>query len=326
MQAETKRVLITGASGQIGTELTRALRDRFGVENVIASDLCSGSEQQHNLDEEGPFIAIDVTEKAVLRAVVEDESVDTIVHLAALLSWDSEKEPDLAWEVNVIGTMNVLNLARDRKLTQVFLPSSIAVFGPNTSKEKTPTDTILRPATMYGVTKVTGELVGKYYAKRWGLDVRGVRYPGIISAERLPSGGTTDYAVEMFYAAVKGEPYTCFVKKETRLPMMYMPDCIKATLDLMAAPRDRLVHHTDFNICGLSFTAEALASAIRRHIPDFECRYAPDERQRIADAWPHTLDDTPAREEWGWRPAFDLESMTLDMLERLRGKRLKNLL
>jgi nucleoside-diphosphate-sugar epimerase len=314
-----QRILITGAGGQIGSELIDALQNRFGADNVIASDIHQIDMDTHN---NGASYLLDVTNETRLRQIAVKERIDMVVHLAALLSWDSEKVPDNAWEINVVGTLNVLKTARDLHLHQVFLPSSIAVFGPDTPKDKTPTDTVLRPATIYGVTKVTGELLGKYFVTKWGVDVRGVRYPGIISAGTPPSGGTTDWAVEMFIAAINKRPYTCFVKKETRLPMMYMPDCIKATLELMTAPFEHLRHHTDFNISGMAFSAGELEASIRRHIPGFKCRYRPDERQAIADSWPRSLNDTAAREEWGWRPAYDLEAMTTDMIEKLNAEQL----
>ncbi len=317
---EIRRILVTGAIGQIGTELTLALRARYGDDNVVATDVVQDLDGHRELYESGPFFVLDVTEPADVVEAVRGHRIDTIVHLAALLSATGEKEPDFTWEVNVEGMLNVLNTARDLELNQVFVPSSIAVFGPGTPPENTPNDTILRPTTIYGVTKVTGELLGDYYVRKWGLDVRGLRYPGIISAGKPPCGGTTDWAVEMFYAAVKGRPYACFVREDTRLPMMYMPDCIRATLLLMETPFERLIHHTNFNICGLEFSAGELAGAIRRHVPGFECTFEPDERQAIADSWIRSMDDTPAREEWGWSPSFSLESMTRDMLDKLTNK------
>jgi nucleoside-diphosphate-sugar epimerase len=314
MSSETRKILITGASGQIGTELAVALRAKHGKDNVVASDLrrCPA------LEEAGPFFALDVLDKKAIAAAVERAGADTIVHLAAILSAVGEKNPDLAWDVNINGMLNVLDVARDMKLRQVFVPSSIAAFGPGTPLERTPNDTVLRPTTMYGVTKVAGELVCNYYVQKHGLDVRGLRYPGIISAETPPGGGTTDFAVAIFYEAVKTGRYTCFVREDTRLPMMYMPDCIKATLDLMAAPRERLVHHSDFNVGAMSFSAGELAAEIAKHVPGFTCSYAPDFRQAIADSWPRSVDDSAARAEWGWKPEHDLASMTVDMIRRLR--------
>ncbi len=218
------------------------------------------------------------------------------------------------------GTINVLNVALEREMAQVLIPSSIAAFGPETPRDNTPQDTILKPKTMYGVTKVAGELVSDYYFFKFGLDVRGLRYPGIISAETLPGGGTTDYAVEIYYKAVEEGKYTCFVREDTRLPMMYMPDCLKATIDLMEAPLDTLVHHSDFNVGSMSFSVGELTASIKKYIPGFECSYEPDFRQAIADSWPMSVDDTAAREEWGWNPSFNLDKMTQDMLEKLEKR------
>jgi nucleoside-diphosphate-sugar epimerase len=240
--------------------------------------------------------------------------------MAAVLSAVGEARPHLAWDVNINGLYNVLELARERELVRIFCPSSIAVFGPETPRNNTPQETVLRPTTMYGVSKVAGELLCEYYAARFGVDVRGVRYPGIISSETLPGGGTTDYAVAIYYEAIANKRYTCFVRADTVLPMMYMPDCIKGTIDLMEADRSRLVHHADFNMASMSFAAGELAAEIKKQIPEFECEYAPDSRQAIADSWPCSLDDSAAREEWGWNPAYDLAAMTTDMLEKL-GRR-----
>jgi nucleoside-diphosphate-sugar epimerase len=261
-----------------------------------------------------------VTDRKTVEAVVDMYGIDTIYHMAAILSAVGEERPNLAWDVNMNGLYNILEIARERKMARVFCPSSIAVFGPGTPRECTPQDTVLRPTTMYGVTKVAGELLCNYYVRRFGLDVRGVRYPGIISSETLPGGGTTDYAVAIFYEAIAHGSYTCFVREDTVLPMMYMSDCIKGTIDLMDADYAGLVHHADFNLASMSFSAAELAAEIQRHIPDFVCKYEPDRRQQIADSWPMSIDDTAAREEWGWRPEYDLASMTADMLEVL-GKR-----
>ena len=240
--------------------------------------------------------------------------------MAALLSAVGEKKPQLAWDINLNGTFRILEAARENDLARVFCPSSIAVFGPETPRRNTPNDTILKPKTMYGLTKVAGELLCDYYVRRFGLDVRGCRYPGIISYETLPGGGTTDYAVAIFFEAVKNGRYTCFLRAETRLPMMYMPDCLKATIDLMEADFAGLRHHADFNVTAMSFSAGELAAEIRKHIPDFEVTYAPDDRQAIADSWPESIDDSAAREEWGWRPDYDLTRMTEDMITVLRRR------
>jgi len=317
MPRETKRILITGACGQIGSELTPALRERYGGDNVVATDI---AEPPAALRDGGPFEFVDVTRREALEAVVERYSIDTIYHMAAVLSATGEQNPHLAWSVNTGGLYNVLEVARERELVRVFCPSSIAVFGPDTPKDGTPQETVIRPTTMYGITKLTGELLGNYYFHRFGLDVRGLRYPGIISAETLPGGGTTDYAVEIFYAALREKRYTCFLREDTVLPMMYMPDCIRATMMLMEADLSRLRHHADFNLAGLSFSAGELAAEIRKHIPEFVCEYEPDFRQQIADSWPRTIDDSAAREEWGWEPEYDLAAMVEDMLKRLRRR------
>jgi len=312
-----KRILVTGAVGQIGSELTVELRRRYGAGNVVAAGhrtrpgavLC-----------EGPFEYIDVTRRESIEEVVNKHNIDTIYHMAAILSAVGEAKPHLAWDVNINGLYNILEVAREHNLTRVFCPSSIAVFGPETPRDNTPQETVLRPRTMYGVTKVAGELLCDYYVRRFGLDVRGVRYPGIISSETLPGGGTTDYAVAIYYEAVANKRYTCFVREDTVLPMMYMPDCIKAIIDLMEADFDRLVHHADFNLAAMSFSAGELAAEIKRHIPEFEVSYEPDFRQAIADSWPRSIDDSAAREEWNWQPAFDLQAMTADMLARLQAR------
>ena len=316
-QANMDRILVTGASGQIGSELTPKLRERHGSVNVVASDIREPSEA---FISQGPYEILDVTEKERLKRVVREHEIDTIFHLAAILSATGERNPQLAWHVNILGLHNVLEVARELGLVRVFHPSSIAVFGPETPKDFTPQETVLRPKTVYGITKVTGELLGDYYFNKYGVDVRGVRFPGVISSIAPPGGGTTDYAVEIFYEAVKNGRYTCFVEERTVLPMMYMPDCLKATLNIMDADLSRLKHHTDFNVAGVSFSVGELAAEIRKHIPDFEVSYAPDYRQEIADTWPHSIDDSVAREEWDWAPQYDLESMTLDMLDCLRSR------
>ncbi|HUT76702.1 MAG TPA: NAD-dependent epimerase/dehydratase family protein, partial [Polyangia bacterium] len=303
---------------QIGSELTLALRDKYGSNNVVATG--RKTEPSKELRDSGPFHFINVADRASVEEIVKKHEIDTIVHMAALLSAVGEKNPELCWDVNMNGTINLLNIARDHGMAQVLVPSSIAVFGPGTPLENTPNDTVLKPTTMYGVTKVCGELVCDYYVRKYGLDVRGLRYPGIISSETLPGGGTTDFAVAIYYDAVKHGKYTCFVREDTRLPMMYMPDCLKATLDLMAAPFDTLKHHSDFNVGSMSFSAGDLAAEIKKHVPGFEVIYQPDFRQAIADSWPSSVDDAAARQEWGWAPAWDLEKMTVDMLRRLREK------
>ena len=316
--SDMKKILVTGACGQIGSELTPALRERYGSDNVVATDKKPPSSALHDA---GPCELMDVTRRQDIKAIVEKYNIDTIYHLAAILSAVGEEKPQLAWNVNINGLHNILEVAQERKMTRVFCPSSIAAFGPETPRGNTPQETILRPTTMYGVTKVAGELLCDYYFHHFGLDVRGVRYPGIISSETLPGGGTTDYAVEIFYQALKRQRYTCFLREDTVLPMMYMPDCIKATIDLMEADLSGLKHHSDFNLAAMSFSPAELAAEIKKHIPEFTCEYQPDFRQAIADSWPRTIDDSAAREEWGWQPSYDLAAMTADMLEKL-GQRI----
>lgn len=315
---EIRRILVTGSVGQIGSELTLALRQHFGAENVVATG--RKTPPSDALKNSGPFYFIDVAKRETLEEVVRKHNIDTIVHMAAILSAVGEQNPMRCWDVNINGTLVVLECAREHEMARVIIPSSIAAFGPETPRDRTPNDTILKPRTMYGVTKVAGELLGDYYYRKYGLDVRGLRYPGIISHETLPGGGTTDFAVAIYFEAVKNQRYTCFVREDTRLPMMYMPDCIKATIDLAVADISKLKHHSDFNVGAMSFSAGELAASIKKHIPGFVCSYEPDFRQAIADSWPMSLDDSAAREEWGWKPAYDLEAMTGDMLDVL-GRR-----
>lgn len=317
MTRAMKKILITGAAGQIGSELTRALRARFGDANVVVSDIFKPA---GGLADSGPFELLDVTDAKALDALLGKHQIDTVYHLAALLSATGEKNPQKAWHVNMAGLYNVLEAARARNLVRVFSPSSIAVFGPTTPREMTPQDTVLGPTTIYGVTKVAGELLCDYYVQKYGLDVRGCRYPGIISHLTLPGGGTTDYAVAIFYEAVKHGRYACFLREDTRLPMMYMPDCLKCTLDLMDADFARLKHHSSFNVTAMSFSAGELAAEIGKHVPGFKVTYEPDFRQAIADSWPASIDDSAARAEWDWKPDFDLAAMTTDMLAALRKR------
>ena len=309
------RILVTGALGQIGSELVPALRERYGEDQVIASDI-----RMPPRGTEGPFEFLDCTNVRQITEVVRRNQVGTIYHLAALLSAVAEGKPQIAWEVNMGSLYHVLEVARENRCS-VFHPSSIGAFGPDTPKDYTPQDTVQRPTTMYGVTKVSGELLCDYYFHRFGVDARGVRFPGIISHVTPPGGGTTDYAVEIFYEAIRHRHYTCFLEADTRLDMMYMPDAIKAAIDVMEAAPPRLAHRNAFNVTATNFTPEELAAEIRKHIPGFTLDYQVDPvRQAIADSWPNSLDDSAAREEWGWSPDFDLSSMVRDMLENLKKK------
>ena len=310
-----KKILVTGSVGQIGSELTMELRQKYGNDNVVACG--RKTKPSETLLNSGPFEYLDITDRESVEKVVKKYDIDTVYNMAAILSAVGEEKPLICWNVNINGMYNILELAREYEMTRVFVPSSIAAFGPETPRKNTPQETVLKPKTMYGVTKVTGEILGDYYFKRFGLDVRGVRYPGIISSETLPGGGTTDYAVAIFYEAIKNKKYTCFVKENTILPMMYMPDCIKGTIALMKADISKLKHHCDFNMASMSFSAGELAAEIKKRIPEFKVEYKPDFRQAIANSWPQSIDDSVARKEWGWKPSYNLSSMTKDMLEKL---------
>jgi nucleoside-diphosphate-sugar epimerase len=312
------KILVVGAVGQIGSELTLELRKLYGNENVIASTRRTPPSEK--VRESGPFEFFDVVNRQALYEVSKKYNVNIIINMAAILSAVGEKDPHLAWDINMNGLINVLEVAREMKMKQVLVPSSIAVFGPGTPLDLAPQETVLKPTTMYGITKVAGELMGDYYVRKYGLDVRGLRYPGIISYETLPGGGTTDYAVGIYFDAVKHGKYTCFVREDTRLPMMYMPDCLKSTIDLMQADFSKLKHHCDFNVGAMSFSAGELAASIKKYMPNFQAEYKPDFRQNIADSWPNAVDDVAAREEWGWKPAYDLDAMTQDMLKNIKIK------
>lgn len=310
------RFLVTGSYGQIGTELVGALRKKYDGKNVIAS---GRKKPPEILTKDGPYLHLDILDPNQIHSMLVDNDIDIIIHNASVLSGGGEKNPQLAYRTNVEGAYNILEAARELKLDQVMIPSSIAAFGPSTPRENTPNDVIMRPTSAYGVTKVFIELWGEYYTKRFGVDFRSLRYPGIISSEALPGGGTTDYAVEIFYEALKNKKYTSFLDKGTYLPMMYMPDCIKCTLDLIEADESKLKHRS-FNITAMSFAPEDIAAEIKKHIPEFEMSYEPDFRQAIAESWPASLDDSVAREEWGWTPDYDLAAMTKDMLDKLSKK------
>jgi len=310
------RFLVTGSYGQIGTELVGALRKKYGGKNVIAT---GRKKPPEILTKGGPYLHLDILDPNQIHSMLVDNDIDIIIHNASVLSGVGEKNPQLAYRTNVEGGYNILEAARILKLDQVMIPSSIAAFGPSTPRDNTPNDVIMRPTSAYGVTKVFIELWGEYYTKRFGVDFRSLRYPGIISSEALPGGGTTDYAVEIFYEALKNKKYTSFLDKGTYLPMMYMPDCIKCTIDLIEADESKLKHRS-FNITAMSFAPEEIAAEIKKHIPEFEMSYEPDFRQAIAETWPASLDDSVATEEWGWTPDYDLAAMTKDMLEKLSKK------
>ena len=310
-----KKILVTGSTGQIGSELVSALRSRYGEEHVITLH----SRKGHG--PEGPNAEIiDVTDAEALGRVFNKYQIGIVYHLAALLSATGEKDPSRAWDVNMAGLKNVLDLSVASKVEKVFWPSSIAAFGPDTQKKLAPQDAALRPSTMYGVTKVAGELLCNYYFTKYGLDVRSVRYPGLISHAAEPGGGTTDYAVAIFYEALKEKRYTCFVRSTTVLPMMFMDDAIRATMEIMDAEKERIKVRTSYNLAGLSFSAEELAAAITKRMPGFTCDYEPDFRQKIADSWPESIDDGQARTDWGWAPKYDLDALVDTMLTELAKK------
>ncbi len=318
MPKEMKKILVTGSVGQIGSELTMELRERFGAENVIATG--RKTKPSDELRDSGPFHFIDVSTIETVEEMIKKYDIDTIFHMAAILSATGEKNPQLCWNVNMNGTINILELGLRYKLARIIIPSSIAVWGPGVPLENTPQETVLQPTTMYGVTKVCGELICDYYVQKFGLDIRGLRYPGIISHKTLPGGGTTDYAVEIFYEAIDKGRYTCFLKEDTKLPMMYMPDCIDGTIQLAEAEFSKLKHHSNFNHAAVSFTPAELAAEIKKHIPEFEITYEPDYRQKIADSWPNSIDDSAARKEWGWKHKWDLAAMTADMIKHLKER------
>ena len=314
-----KNILVIGSTGQIGSELTRELRKRYGNEHVVAGFI-KGAEPKGELLESGPSAEADVTNAEAIAQVVKQYNIDTIYNLAALLSVVAESKPRLAWKIGIDGLWNILEVAREHHCS-VFTPSSIGSFGPSTPHDQTPQDTIQRPTTMYGVTKVAGELLCDYYHQKFGVDTRGVRFPGLISYEALPGGGTTDYAVHIYYEALKKGAYTSFIKKGTLMDMMYMPDALNAIFKLLEADPAKLKHRNAFNITAMSFAPETIAAEIKKHIPKFKMSYDVDPvRQAIADSWPNSLDDSCAKKEWGWKPKYTLESMTKDMLEKLSEK------
>lgn len=311
------KVLITGSEGQIGSELTEVLRARYGPQSVVAGTFIGPSRGRQR---GGPSEQLDVTVKSEIARVVSKYHIDTIYHLAAVLSAVGENDPQLAWTVNIHGLKNVLDVSRESGVSRVFWPSSVAVFGPDAPKVMTPQDTPLNPMTMYGVTKVSGELLCRYYSLKYGLDARCIRYPGLISNKTRPGGGTTDYAVEIFYSAIENGSYQCFVRADTVLPMMYMPDALRAAVELMEAEPRLVRRHSGYNLAAMSFSAADLAAEIARHIPSFKCTYSPDSRQAVADGWPESISDVDARRDWGWVPRYELGSTTEDMILKLTAR------
>lgn len=309
------KILIIGACGQIGTELTQKLRAIYGVENVIASDI-----RKLNVDvvNSGPFEVVNALDYNQIQHLIEIHKIDEVYLMAALLSATAEKNPAFAWDLNMNSLFHVLNLAKAGKIKKIFWPSSIAVFGPTTPRENTPQYTIMEPSTVYGISKQSGERWCEYYHNVFDVDVRSIRYPGLISWSSPPGGGTTDYAVDIFYKALSEKKYDCFLSSETKMPMMYMDDAIAATIQIMQAPAEQVKIRSSYNLASMSFTPTEIAAEIKKHIPDFNITYTPDFRQKIADSWPASIDDSLARKDWGWNHKFDIESMTEDMLEHLK--------
>ncbi len=310
-----EKILVIGASGQIGVELTLALRNIYGNNNVIASDL---REENPLLKGTGPYVSMDVMNKEMLHVQVIRQGITQIYLLAAILSATGEKNPNLAWSLNMQSLLNVLDIAREEKLHKVYWPSSIAVFGPTSPKINCPQQTIIEPTTVYGISKYAGEFWCNYYFNRYGVDVRSLRYPGLISYKSAPGGGTTDYAVEIFHEAMEEKKYECFLKEDTYLPMMYMPDAIRATIELMEGPASKISVRTSYNISAVSFSPAEIAAEIKRHIPDFSVSYKPDYRQAIAESWPQSIDDSVARKNWGWKEEFGLAELTSDMIKNIK--------
>lgn len=311
-----RSILILGACGQIGTELTMALRERYPNDQVVASDIREGNEQ---LMASGPFEMLDATNYQALEDVVMHYEIQEVYLMAAMLSATAEKFPMRAWNLNMNSLFNVLNLGKEKKIEKIFWPSSIAVFGPSTPKENTPQETVMEPSTVYGISKQSGERWCDYYHKKYGVDVRSIRYPGLISWKTAPGGGTTDYAVDIYRKALEDGSYTSFLKEGTRLPMMYMEDAIRATVQLMESEPEKIKVRSSYNLSGMSFAPEDMAVSIRKTLPGFELNYAPDFRQEIADSWPSSIDDSRAREDWGWKHEFDLDSTTEEMLTNLKN-------
>ncbi len=309
-----KKILVLGACGQIGTELVLTLRQLKGEESVIAADLKNECPEIIN---NGPYIQLDALDKQSIRTYIIDNNIKEVYLLAALLSATAEKNPEFAWKLNMEGLFIILDLAKEKHIDKIFWPSSIAVFGPTTPMDQTPQHTIMEPTTVYGISKQAGERWCEYYNLKFGVDVRSIRYPGLISYKSLPGGGTTDYAVDIFYKAKENKKFTCFLKEDTALPMMFMDDAIRATIELMEAPIEKVIIKSSYNLAGISFTPAILAKAIQKVIPNFEIEYHPDFRQAIADSWPNSIDDSKSKNDWGWKPKFDLDGMVAVMLDNL---------
>ncbi len=311
----TDKILVIGACGQIGVELTAELRKLFGSQNVVASDL---RDEHPLLKGTGPYVTCDVMNKEQILSIIKEYQITQLYLLAAILSATGEKNPSMAWQINMQSLLNILDIARDEKLDKIYWPSSIAVFGPNSPKLNTPQHTIIEPTTVYGISKYAGEQWCAYYHKNYGIDVRSLRYPGLISYKSAPGGGTTDYAIEIYHKALSEGKYECFLSEDTYLPMMYMPDAIRATIELMQAPAENIKNRTAYNLSAMSFSPKEIAQSIQKHIPDFSISYKPDFRQQIADSWPQSIDDKEAQQHWNWKPDFDLDTMTADMLQNLK--------
>jgi len=309
------KTIIIGAGGQIGTELTLALRNQYTKDQIIAADI---KENAPELIQDGPYIQLDILNREAVRSYIIDNHIETVYLLAALLSATAEKNPDFAWKLNMEGLFTILDLAKEGHVKKIFWPSSIAVFGPTTPADNTPQHTVMEPSTVYGISKQAGERWCEYYYNKFGVDVRSIRYPGLISYKSPPGGGTTDYAVDIFYKAKQEGKFTCFLSKDTALPMMFMDDAIRATIQLMDSPADRLRIRSAYNLGGISFTPEEIASSIKNHLPSFEISYEPDFRQAIADSWPNSIDDSYAQADWDWKLGFDLERMTEVMLKNIQ--------
>lgn len=317
MTITKEKILVIGACGQIGVELTTALRKIYGNDNVLASDL---REEHPLLKGTGPYVTCDVMNKEMLHVLILRHNITQVYLLAAILSATGEKNPGLAWHINMQSLLNVLEIAKEEKLSKIYWPSSIAVFGPTSPRQSTPQHTVIEPTTIYGISKYAGERWCEYYHTHYGVDVRSLRYPGLISYKSAPGGGTTDYAVEIYHEALRDQDYECFLSEDTYLPMMYMPDAIRATIELMEAPADKIKIRSSYNLSAMSFSPKEIGASILKHIPEFKLTYKPDFRQAIANGWPQSIDDSEAQDDWQWKPQYDLDAMTSDMLDNLKAQ------